>query len=914
MSETLLQTKLYIPPIRSNLGPRPRLVKRLNHGLDQGSKLTLISAPAGYGKSTLVSEWIASSRTPVAWLSLDDADNDPALFFIYLIAAIQQINPDIGVDIQSILEPGVDVPIENLLTALVNDITVSATRFILILDDYHIIHEVKVHQALDFLFDHFPPVMHMVIVSRTMPPMPLGRLRVQRELSEIREGDLRFSLAETNSFLNDLMGLALSSEEVHKLHARTEGWIAGLHLAALTLHDRPDKEDVIAAFTGSHRHLIEYLVQEVMARQSEEVSTFLLYTSLMESFNVSLSNALMQGTNGREMLDYLERANLFLNSLDQQRDRYRYHALFADFLRQRLRIEQPEMVPMLFMRASHWYETQGMVDEAIEYAFLGDDLMQAARLLDGIAEALLLINSEVNKLISWADRLPLEVRALFPRLCIFHAAALQFEYKLEAAESLLTLAEANLSDPAQLPDNLNVSYLTNLVKVTRSYIAGHRGNYKEAIELSLHAYETLPEAETREVAIVRATLATNLGITYSFLGQVQSAHHFLRIALSLNQRTGLRYPALGCLEIQMNTDFTCGALHRARINGEKGLHWIEEWSYVQGFRRRPTRMLAQLRVEMGRLQYEWNNLEQAATYWRKACEYFELVGSYHRFTAFLYLVDLHHALGEKEKALHYLAKAKHMRLPGEFPIRVKLLDPQIATRNLLLNQFPSQQTYLLAEAEEWAQHSDLKTDDKFRYEQEYEYLTLARVFIAGNKAGQAVSLMDRLISSAEGAGRNGQLITYLSVQALTHHYLGNTDNALTHLSRALTLAEPEGYVRTFVDLGLPMRELLHLAAGRGMAPAYVSTLLAAFPTRPLPSRDVRPSPRSAIPETLVEPLTDREVQILRLMAVQSLFQEIADELYLSVNTVKWYAKNIYGKLGVNSKADAVARAWELGLI
>jgi LuxR family maltose regulon positive regulatory protein len=325
-------------------------------------------------------------------------------------------------------------------------------------------------------------------------------------------------------------------------------------------------------------------------------------------------------------------------------------------------------------------------------------------------------------------------------------------------------------------------------------------------------------------------------------------------------------------------------------------------------------MLAQLRVEMGRLHYEWNNLEQAAKYWKKACEYFELVGSHHRATAYLYLVDLHHALGEKEKALRYLGKVKRMRLSGEFTIPVKPLDPQIASRNLLLNQSPSQQTYLIAEVEEWAQNSGLKPDDKFRYAQEYEYLTLARVFTAGNKAGQAVSLMDRLISSAEGAGRNGQLITYLSVQALTHQYLGNTDKALTHLSRALALGEPEGYIRTFVDLGPPMRELLYLAVGRGMAPAYIPTLLAAFPARPLPSRDVRPPPRSPIPETLVEPLTDREVQILRLMAVQRSYQEIADELYLSVNTIKWYAKNIYGKLGVNSKADAVARVWELGLI
>jgi LuxR family maltose regulon positive regulatory protein len=925
VSETLLQTKLLIPRLRPNLVARPRLIERLNHGISLGSKLTLVCAPAGYGKTTLTVEWIAelfresgnrhTAKRPVVWLSLDAADNDPALFFTYLIATIQQINPDVGVDIESTLEPGAAPPIENLLTALVNDITASATRFVLILDDYHIIQEIKVHQALDFLFDHFPQGMHMVIISRTMPPMPLGRLRVQRELSEIREVDLRFSFAETNSFLNDLMGLALASGEVQKLHARTEGWIAGLHLAALALQDRLDKGDVIDAFTGSHRHLIEYLVQEVISRQPEEVTTFLLYTSLMEKFNVPLSNALMPGVNGRKMLDYLERANLFLNSLDDRRDWYRYHALFADFLRQRLRNEQPEIVPKLFTRASHWYEKQGRMDEAIEYAFLGTDLIQAARLLDGIAETLLLVNSEVNKLIGWADRLPLEVRALFPRLCIFHAGALQFEYKLEDAEAILTLVETNLSDSAKLPGNLNMSYVANLVKVTRSYIAGHRGEYEKAIELALLAYETLPESETREVGIVRATLATNLGIMYHFLGQVESAYHFLQIALPLNQRIGLRYPALGCLEYKMKTDFTCGALNRARINGEKGLRWIEEWSYAKGFKRRPARMLAQLRVEMGRLHYEWNNLEQAAWYWKKACKYFELVGSHHRINAYLYLVDLHQALGENEKALRYLGKVERMRLPGEFSMVIIPLYPQIATRNLLISQSQLQLKDLLAEAMEWAQNSGLNPNDEFRYEQEYEYLTLARVFSAGDNNEQAVPLLDRLISSAEGAGRNGQLITYLALQAVAYHSLNDTDQALLILLRALALGKPQGYLRSFVDLGPPMKEVLQIAARQGIATDYVSILLTAFPDNEATSIPLPESwPERGGMDGLVEPLSEREMTILRYLAGEPSNQEIADELFLSVNTVKWYARNIYSKLGVGNRRAAVIKARELEIL
>jgi LuxR family maltose regulon positive regulatory protein len=913
MPDTLLSTKLYIPPPRPDLVPRPRLTERLEAGTR--CKLTLVSAPAGYGKSTLVSEWVARSNVPVAWLSLDESDNDIARFFSYLIAALQGINPGIGNELQSILDVGTDPPIENLLTALVNDIANSAPRFVLVLDDYHLIDEIKVHQALDFLFDHLPLGMHMVINSRTIPPMPLGRLRVQRELSEIREVDLRFSFDETTSFLNDMMGLTLAPEDVQKLLSRTEGWIAGLHLVALTLQDRPDKGELIASFSGSHRHLIEYLVQEVMSRQPEEVQNFLLYTSVMEKFNAPLCNALMQGPNGREMLDHLERANLFLNPLDDERIWYRYHSLFADFLRQRLRGEQPKMVPQLFMQASQWYETEGMLDEAIEYAFLGDDYMRAARLLDEIAETLILVNAEVTKLIGWAGRLPIKVRAQFPRLCVFHAAALQFEYQLETAESTLTLAEAHLADPAKLPENLNVSYLTSLGKITRAYIAGHRGNYEEAVDLFLLAYEALPDSETREVDILRGTLALNLGMLYNMLGQVENAYHFLQIALPLNQRAGLRYPALACLEYQMNTDFACGALNRASANGEKGLHWIEEWSQVAGRKRRPARMLAQLRFEMGKLHYEWNNLVQAADYLSKSCEYFELVGSWYRVSTYLHLVDVHQASGNVEKALGYLHKVKRMRLPKGFSLPATPLEAQIVTRNLLLYRLRPQLNDLFVEAENWAERSGLKPDDEFRYEQEYEYLTLARVLTAQNKAEQAVQLLNRLITSAEGAGRNGQLITYLSLQAVAHHTLNDTDKALTTLSRALVLGEPQGYLRTFVDLGPPMRDLLQIAARRKMAFNYVSRLLVAFPedeANSTPAPASQPGQRGI--DGLIEPLNEREMTILRYMDARLSNQEIAVELHLSVNTVKWYARNIYSKLGVGNRRAAVVKAHELGIL
>jgi LuxR family maltose regulon positive regulatory protein len=615
---------------------------------------------------------------------------------------------------------------------------------------------------------------------------------------------------------------------------------------------------------------------------------------------------LTKETNGKEVLNYLERSNLFLNPLDDQRNWYRYLHLFADFLRQRIREEQPEIIPILFARASQWYERQGMVDEAIEYALLGDDFVGAAQLLDGIAETLL-SNAEISQFISWADRLPKKVRAQFPRLCIYYAWSLQFEYQLEAAESMLALAEAHLADPEELPRSFPASQITGHANAIRAYIAGQRGDFEEAIALSLLAYKVLPDLETRQVDILRGILALHLGTMYNFLGQVESAHHYLEIALQLNQKAGTHYPILACLQYQMDVDFTCGALHRAGANGEKGLHWIDEWSHVEGQKRRPARMLAQLRVEMGKLHYEWNNLDQAARYWRKSGEYFELVGSYHRVSNYLNLVDLHQAMGDVEKALGYLGKVKRMRLPGKFSIPDQPLDPQIVARSLLLSQSQSQLTDLFAEAVQWAETCGLKPIDEFRYEQEYEYLTLSRVLTAQNKAEQAVPLLDRLISSAEGAGRNGQLITYLSFQAVAHHNLDNTDKALKTLSRALELGEPQGYLRTFVDLGSPMRDLLRIAAQQRIAPGYVGKLLAAFPTKA-----VQPAQQEI--RELIDPLNEREMTILRYMAGRPSNQEIADELHLSVNTVKWYARNIYSKLGVGNRRAAVIRARELGIL
>jgi LuxR family maltose regulon positive regulatory protein len=907
MPNTLLSTKLYIPHPKRELVHRPRLIERLHTGMAR--KLTLISAPAGYGKTTLVSDWIARSQVPAAWLSLDASDNDVGRFFNYVIAALQGVHPDIGSEIRPILESEADPPIEHLLTALVNDIAVSAKNMILILDDYHVIREIKIHHALSFLLDHIPPGTHVVITSRTDPPMPLGRLRVRRELTEIRESDLRFALEETTAFLNDLTNLGLSRSDIKTLVARTEGWIAGLQLAALTLQGCTDKHDLITTFSGSHRHLIDYLVYEVMSRQPEEVRAFLLHTSILKQFNGSLCDALMLQSNSKEILLTLEASNLFLIPLDNERRWYRYHHLFADFLRQRLRETEPEIIPELYVRASQWYEDNRMLDEAIERALDGNDTTRAARLLDENVETFVLVNGEITSLLRWTDRVPADVRARFPRLCIYHALALLVEYRLDAVEPTLALAEAHLAEPETLPETFAASQITGLANMVRIRAAQQRGDYARSVELALATLRALPKK--RGTSVLRGVLTTHLGMGYFGLGHMENAHRFLHNALVLNQQTGIRYAALVCIECLMLVEIARGAPRQARENGEKGLHWIEEWSRPEASKRRPIRMLAHLRLGLGRVLYEMNDLTQATEVLNQCTAYYELVRSQSRISGYLLLVDLYQALGDVETALGYLRKLEHISVAPGFSLPGIPLGAQIAERSLRLSQLRPELNDLFAKAVRWAETSGLRVDDEFRYQREYEYLTLARVLIAQDKVQEAIPLLDRLIVSAETAGRMGELITNLSLQAVAHQTQGSTDVALSYLSRALTIGEPEGYVRTFVDLGPPMRDLLRAVIRQGLAADYVSTLLAAFG---LPVSGMGVTRENLKPDSLIEPLNDRELQILHRMAVRLSNQEIADELHLTVNTVKWYARNIYGKLGVGKRTEAVSRARELGIL
>ena len=533
-----------------------------------------------------------------------------------------------------------------------------------------------------------------------------------------------------------------------------------------------------------------------------------------------------------------------------------------------------------------------------------------------------MVNTRVSQVLRWADRLPLNVRARFPRLCIFHAWALQFELQLEAVEPALALAEAHLAGPEELqPTSQSAQFsarqITSLASVVRAFVARQRGDCRQAIELSLAALKTLPKGETGDIGLQRGTLTINLGMAYVRLGQMETARQFLQSALRLNLRAGSRYAVLGCIEYLMLAEIACGRLSRALAHGEKGLAWIEEWSHSERFQQRPVRMLAHLRRMMGQVLYEMDDLAQAADYLDKCTAYDELMQSQVRMLDCALLIGLHQALGDVDAALSCLQKLERIRPRPGFSLGDALHAALIAEGCLLISRLRPDLNELFAQAVRWASTSGLAPGDEFRYEQEGEYLTLARVLIAQNRAEEATPLLDRLIASAEGAGRRGQLLGYLSLQAVALQAQHRTDSALAHLSRALALGEAEGYVRTFVDRGPPMRDLLQLATRRGIPPrkAYVSRLLAAFPdygTEPILSPSAQ-GERQGI-GALVEPLNDREMQILRLLAAGLTNRQIAEELYLSLHTIKWYTTQIYGKLGVHKRAEAVARAYELNML
>ena len=910
MKTDLLASKFYYPPHRLDFVQRLHILASLDAGLS--GKLTLVSAPAGFGKTTVVSEWIRNCGHAAAWLSLDKNDNDPSRFFIYLIAALQHIDPEFGVDVQAVLEDSPSPHFEILLTRLIHEMERLPDKSIIVLDDYHLIDSIPVHDVINFLIEYLPATIHLVICGRTDPPLPISRLRVQGEVNEVRTSQLRFTEKEVSAFLNDRMGFDLSAEGIAALEARTEGWVASLKLAAISMQGRQDWPEFISKFSGSHRYVIDYLVDEVMARQPEEVQTFLRRTSILERFCSSLCEYVAGGSQELDIIDTLDRSNLFLIPLDDHREWYRYHHLFGDFLSQRLRESEPGRIPELHRRASQWFENEGLVEDAIQYALAARDLESAARLVDGCA-ADLMVRAELNKLLKYVEQLPSDLCQGYPMLCIWHAWALLFMGKLEMVEPALTCAETNPNNAPGIP---NPGYVTTV----RAYLATQQGDYLKSIKLTEQALEEMSkELPDRITRLFQGAAVLWLGVNYRHLGNLDKAGKLFMEAAEINQKADNYYAASASFEQLAELAVVRGQLHQAVDLYRSGLKLAQNWKDTGAKPEESLQTAVGPQLGLGTVLYQLNDLAGAAAYIQRSADLLELGEHWGRMSSYTMLAYLKQAQGEYETSAELFRKA--CAIEDTVTVRrSNTSDRRSRTKlGILLSRTGPAMAHLLTDVwrrvEKLGVHADDEVDfsSPADYPRERMYSDLACLLIALDRAVEALPLITRLLEAATVMERHGDEIRYLVLTAQAHQSLGNTQAALDSLGQALALAEPQGYVRLFVDEGKPMAELLQFAVSQNVMPDYASKLLAAFPSDVL---SALPPKKKLMANTqiLVEPLSDREIEVLRLMAEGYKYKEIAEKLFVSINTVRHHTRNLYSKLDVNNRTQAIGRAKELNLL
>jgi LuxR family transcriptional regulator, maltose regulon positive regulatory protein len=917
----ILATKLYIPPLRPHVVFRPRLLERLNEGLHR--KLTLISAPAGFGKTTLVSAWVAGCDRQVAWLSLDAGENDPTLFLTYLAAALQTIAPTIGEGVLGALQSSQPPPPESILTALLNEITTIPEQFVLVLDDYHVIDAQTVDAALTYLVEHLPPHMHLVIATREDPQLPLARLRARSHLTELRAADLRFTASEASAFLSQVMGLSLSTEDIAALEDRTEGWIAGLQLAALSMQGHPDVPGFIRAFAGDHRYIVDYLVEEVLQRQPEPVRSFLLQTSILDQLNGPLCDAVTGQEGGNARLEALERGNFFVVPLDDRRHWYRYHHLFAEVLSAHLLAEQPDQVATLHRRASAWYKQHGSVADAIRHALAACDFGRAADLVE-LAVPAMGRNRQEATVLGWLKALPDELVRARPVLSVNYAGALLLNGELEGVEARLRDAEQWMDTKTDMSE-LALTSSAGMVVVDEEEFRGLPGSiaiYRAAIALVLGDVADTMKYARRALDLVpeddhhwRGSAVGFLGLAYWTSGDLEAAHRSYAECMALVQRAGYLSDAIGCSIALADIRISQGRLREAMSTYERGLQLATEQSKI------PLRGAPDMHVGMSVLHLERDDLGAATQHLLRSKELGELAGlPQNRYRWRVAMARIRKAEGDLVGALDLLQEAERLYMSDFFP-NVRPISA-LRTRVWIAQG-------RVGEALDWAREQGLSVHDDLSYLHEFEHITLARMLLAQYTSDRAVrflreamGLLERLLQAAEAGERTGSMIEILVLQALAHQMQGDIPAALAPLERALSLAEPEGYVRVFVDEGPPMAVLLAKlpersrkrprAASTNVPLAYIERLLALLRPERVQEGIFPAAPAPAQP--LLDPLTERELEVLRLIAAGLSNRAIADRLVLALSTVKSYVNTIYGKLQVESRTQAVARARALHLL
>ena len=824
----LLATKLYIPPPRPHLVARPRLLERLNQGL--AGRLILVSGPAGFGKTTLLSEWAQVAYPHVAWLSLDSADNDPTRFWMYAIAALQTVREDLGSAALAALQLPQPPAMEALLTGLINDIAACGSEpLVLVLDDLHLITAPPVHEALIFLVDHLPPAMHLVISGRADPPWPLARLRATGEMTELRTDDLRFTAAEVAAFLNDVMGLGLSATDVTALDDRTEGWIVGLQMAALSLQGRDDAPTFIQAFRGSHRFILDYLVEEVLDRQPGDVQDFLHQTAVLDRLTAPLCDSLTGRADSQAVLTRLERANLFLVPLDDERRWYRYHHLFADLLRSRLERSQPGQVAVLHRRASAWYEERGLLVEAVTHALAAHDVERVARLAEenvlGMME-----HGNLGVLVEWLNALPGELVRSRPWLCIARAWALALTGSFEAVTPCLQDAAQALEGPSQPGLELagrgrapgEIAHVKGHIDAIRCYVLGlTSGEHRLVIQLAESALARLPERDWR----ARGFVAVLLGLGHRLNMAYAAAHEALAQALAIAQAAGQKYVVIDLLCQIAMVEADEGRLRQAAATCREALREADDHG-GPGRSRLP--VVSYALSTLGDILREWNELDAALDGAQEALALAQQWGDVDSLLGtYWIMVKVRISRRETDRALETVRERA----------KLGVLLPRYRRGTLMLEALTRLAMNDLSTASQLVDELAACADEDWLMPR------VIPVYLAQFRQGLRPSLDDvldylaRSLRVVEAAGAQPAVVQILAWQAMALQAIGSVEQARAVLTRALAIAEPEGYVRSFIDEGAPMRELLATIlasqrtrrdeASQRMA-GYVSRLLAAL--------------------------------------------------------------------------------------
>src|SRR6201996_6495497 len=902
----LLETKFYVPRARGDRVPRPRLAERLDRG--SASKLTLVSAPAGFGKTTLLTEWLAAGpaaaadRRRAAWLSLDPGDNNLASFWAYVIAALRTAAPGVGQDALVMLAAPGPQPTETVLTTLLNDLSAIAGDVVLVLDDYHVIDARDVQDGMAFLLDHVPAGLHVVIAGRADPALPLARWRARGELVEIRAAALRFTPDEAATYLGETMGLTLTAQEVTVLEARTEGWIAALQLAALSMQGREDVARFIAGFAGDDRYVVDYLLEEVLQRQPDRVRAFLLQTCILGRLSGPLCDAVTGQGGGKAMLEALDRGNLFLVPLDDRRQWYRYHHLFADVLQARLLDEQPGQIADLHRRASAWFQRSGEQSVAIGHALAARDFGQAADLIERALPAMRETRQEAT-VHGWLKVLPDEVIRVRPVLIVAVAWVLLSDGELEGVEGRLRDAEGWLNaakgtaagSPAGMVVVNEEEYrrLPGTIETYRAALALARGEPLGAVRHAQRALDLAPAEEHRW----RASASGLMAIAFWGSGDLEGAYSAWAECVAGLRRAGHIADIFGAAIAMADIQLAQGRLGAAMRTYEQALQRADEQSGPV------LRGTADMYVGMSDLHRERGDLAAATRQLLRSQELGEAIGlPQNRYRWRAAMARIRQAQGDLGGALELLNEAERLYMGDMFP-NVRPVPAQRARVWIAQDR--------LGEVLGWAREQGLSVDDDLSYLREYEHITLARMLMArsageraGHSAHEATRLLERLLLAAEEGGRTGHVIEILVLQALAHQTQKDIPAALACLERALTLAEPEGYVQVFADEGTAMSALLAAAAKQGTTRNYARRLLAAMSET---------GPDSPVTQALIDPLSDRELDVLRLLGTELDGPAIASELMVSLNTVRTHTKHIYAKLAVTNRRAAVRRGAELGL-